>query len=279
MADIQYNEEKHEYTLNGEVVPSVTQLAQKFSGYDTAWLQAHPEYAERGTIAHNELAAYFAPDSEMKVEDFTSDVAKELSYNFVRSKTLQTEVLVYNERLKYAGTVDLLDVVGGQCMMIVDWKTGAHINRLYCRCQLSLYYLALKEMGVDVSGAGMCVITPDGARYFEPFTWAEMQALLSDFSPEEKVAKRIAELEKQLDELTFYAQEYDDCKQELKELLSKGFEDTNTRKFNGEHYMFTFVPKSTRKSLDQKKVAEALGDLTDYMKETEVAATVRIKEI
>lgn len=279
MADIQYNEERHEYTLNGEVVPSVTQLAQKFSGYDTSWLQAHPEFAERGTEAHNELAEFYTPGSEMTKNQFSSSQAYAMSLYLAKEDTFQTEVLVYNEKLKYAGTIDLLNMVDGKCFMIIDWKTGTHNNKLYCRCQLSLYYLALKEMGVDVSETGMCIITPEGPTYFEPFTWAEMQSLLADFAPDDKVAKRISELETQMAELLYYVQKYEDNKQELKELLSKGFEDTNTRKFNGEYFMFTFVPKSTRKTLDQKKVVEALGDTSEYMKETEVAATVRIKEI
>ena len=279
MAEILYDEIKHEYTLNGEVVPSVTQLAQKFSGYDTSWLEAHPEYAERGTEAHNELAEFYAPGSEMTDADFKSEAARIMCAWLIRDENLQPEVLVYNEKLKYAGTVDLVEIKDGKCQMIIDWKTGTHNNKLYCRCQLSLYYLALKEMGVDVSESGMCIITPDGPYYFEPFTWAEMQALLADYQPDEDVAKKIADLETKMSELTYYVQEYDDCKAELKELLNKGFEDTNTRKFNGEHFMFTFVPKSTRRTLDQKKVAEALGDVSEYMKETEVAATVRIKEI
>lgn len=279
MAEILYDEDKHEYTLNGEIVPSVTQLAQKFSGYDTTWLKAHPEFAERGTEAHNELAEFFAPDSKMTKQDFKSDVANEMSGWLQREPTFQTEVLVYNEKLKYAGTVDLLNMVDGKCFMIIDWKTGTHNNKLYCRCQLSLYYLALKEMGVDVSETGMCIITPDGPTYFEPFTWAEMQNLLADFAPQGDDAKKIADLETKMAELLYYVQEYDNCKQELKELLSKGFEDTKTRKYNGEYFMFTFVPPSKRKSIDQKKVEEALGDMTEYMKESDVAATVRIKEI
>lgn len=279
MAEILYDEDKHEYTLNGEIVPSVTQLAQQFSGYDTTWLKAHPEFAERGTEAHNELAEFFAPDSEMTNEDFKSNVANEMSEWLQREPTFQTEVLVYNEKLKYAGTVDLLNMVDGKCLMIIDWKTGRHNNKLYCRCQLSLYYLALKEMGVDVSGTGMCIITPDGPTYFEPFTWAEMQNLLADFAPKGDDAKKIAKLEKEMQELTYYVQQYDDCKEQLKKLLSKGFEDTKTRKYNGEYFMFTFVPPSKRKSIDQKKVEEALGDMTEYMKESDVAATVRIKEI
>ena len=276
MADIQYNEERHEYTLDGEIVPSVTQLAQRFSGYDTTWLQAHPEFAEAGTEIHNELAEYYAPGS---TSELVSEKAKTMSMCLLRDPRIQPEVLVYNTKYKYAGTADIVVMEGNRCLSIFDWKTGTHNNNLYCRCQLSLYYLALKEMGVDVSTTKLAIITPEGAHAFEPFTWAEMQGLLADFSPDENVAKKIAILERDLDELSYYVKEYEDRKNELKEILSKGFEDTKTRKYNGEHFMFTFVPKSTRKSLDQKKVAEALGDTSEYMKETEVAATVRIKEI
>ena len=276
MAEILYDEEKHEYTLDGEVVPSVTQLAQKFSGYDTTWLKAHPEYAEEGTEIHNELAAYYAPGSDTEL---VSEKARNMSMCLVRDPRIQPEVLVYNTKYKYAGTADIVVMEGKRCLAIFDWKSGVHNNNLYCRCQLSLYYLALEDMGVDMKTTRLAIITPEGMHVFKPFSWAEMQGLLADYSPDEDVAKKIAVLERRLDELSPYVDTYEDCKNELKEILSKGFEDTKTRKFNGEHFMFTFIPKTTRKSLDQKKVEETLGDLTDYMKESEVAATVRIKEI
>ena len=53
---LEYNEELHQYTLDGDIVPSVTELAKKFSGLNTEWLEKHPEFAERGTIMHNQLA-------------------------------------------------------------------------------------------------------------------------------------------------------------------------------------------------------------------------------
>lgn len=277
--ELLYDNDLHQYTLDGKIVPSVTELAKKFSGMDTTWLEQHPEYAERGTEAHNELADYFVPGSTMALEDLKSDAAKEMSQWLVREDTFQNEVLVYNTKYGYAGTVDLINIVDGKCKMIVDWKTGTHNNKLYCRCQLSLYYLALKEMGVDVSETGMCIITPEGPIYFEPFSWTEMQGLLADFAPTGDVAKEIAELENKMNELVSFVAEYDDCKERLKELLSKGFEDTQTRRFNGEHFSFTYVPATKRKSLDQTKVAAELGDLEPYMKESTVSASVRIKEI
>lgn len=279
MAEVLYNEERHEYTLDGEVVPSVTQLAQKFVGMDTSWFEAHPEYAEMGTKIHNELASYFEQGSKMTEDDFTEEKGKVMARALSRAPEIQTEALVYNTKYKYAGTADIVSIKDGKCLAIVDWKTGAHINKLYCRCQLSLYYLALKEMGVDVSETKLVVITPEQTSFFDPFSWAEMQNLLADFTPEDEIAKRISDLETNMSELSFAVEQYEECKKELKELLSKGFVDTNTRKFNGEYFTFAYVPASTRKTLDQKKVEEALGDLTDYMKETPVAATVRIKEI
>ena len=249
MAEILYNEEKHEYTLNGEIVPSVTELARKFTGYDTAWLEKHPEFAEVGT---------------------------EIDPRF------QTEVLVYNEKQKYAGTADVVVIEGKRCLTIIDWKTGAHINKLYCRCQLSLYYLAIKEMGIDVSTTKLCVVTPQEMFAFEPFTWAEMQNLLADFAPTDESAKQIAELEDIMDKLTPYVEQYDDCKERLKKLLSEGFEDTNTRRYNGEHFSFTYVPATTRKSFDSCMARQIINDDEAYeacFKQSPVSASVRIKEI
>ena len=282
MAEILYDEEKHEYTLDGEKVPSVTELAQKFTGLDTTWFKAHTEYAEAGTEIHNELAAYYAPKSKMKESDLTTEKAKCMCGCLLKDPRIQPEVLVYNTQYKYAGTADIVVMEGNRCLTIIDWKTGTHNNKLYCRCQLSLYYLALKDMGVDVSTTKLCIITPEGMHAFDPFTWAEMNALLADFVPKDEIAKKIAKLEDVMDRLTPYVEQYEDCKQQLKEILSKGFEDTKTRKYNGEHFCFSYVPATTRKSFDSSMARQIINDDEAYeacFKQSAVSASVRIKEI
>lgn len=277
---ILYNETDHTYFVNGKQFVSVTELAQTLTDYDTTWLKAHPEYAERGTKIHNELAEFFAPNSDMNSDDLSED-AGFLARRIDRSPMIQTEVLVYNKKHEYAGTVDLvkIDKETKKCLAIVDWKTGDHVNKLYCRCQLSLYYLAMKEMGFDMSETKLYVITPLNNTLVEPFSWTEMTGLRADYEPSQDESDLIELLEQELAELEPSVEQYNEIQQRLKSVLNHGFERTNTRRFTGKNYLFTYVPGSTRKSLDKDKVQEQLGNLDDYMKESTVSPSIRIKQI
>ena len=89
-----YIMQKNKYTLDGKIVPSVTELAKQFSRLDTTWLEAHPEFAERGTEMHNQLAEYFTNGTEPTDEKAIAIIAR-----FARDQRQQNEVLVYNKTL------------------------------------------------------------------------------------------------------------------------------------------------------------------------------------
>ena len=96
---LHYDNENHVYTWNGERIPSITELAKKFSKMDTSWLEAHPEYAERGTEIHNELAEYFAEGSTMRLEDLKDEKSRKIAERIMRNKKWQSEVIVHNKEL------------------------------------------------------------------------------------------------------------------------------------------------------------------------------------
>lgn len=281
MPEVLYNNELHEYTIDGKVVPSVTQLVKKFLKLDTSWLEAHPEYAERGTRIHNELADYFRGLSEVK--DLSEDAYNLASYVGEPDATyLQSEVLLWNVTNGYAGTADLVKVNKDKGIdWIVDFKTGEHLNKKYCRVQLSLYRLALIDMGLDAKNAKLVVINPSGHWEFEPMSWEQIEALLKDdFVPDEDLAKYLSHIEARMNVLRPFRDEYDELEKQLRTLMLEMFEKTNTSKYSSSEYAFSYAPASVRKSLDTTRVKETLGDrVEDFMKETTIAATVRIKPI
>lgn len=281
MPEVLYNNELHEYTIDGKVVPSVTQLVKKFLKLDTSWLEAHPEYAERGTRIHNELADYFRGLSEVK--DLSEDAYALAAYVGTPDTTcIQSEVLLWNVTNGYAGTADLVKVNKNKGIdWIVDFKTGEHLNKKYCRVQLSLYRLALMDMGLDAKDANLLVINPNGVSNFEPMSWEQIEALLKDdFVPDEDQAKQVNRLESRLNMLRPFKDEYDELEKQLRTLMLEMFEKTNTSKYSSSEYAFSYAPASVRKSLDTTRVKETLGDrVEDFMKETTIAATVRIKPI
>lgn len=271
---ITYNEEKHEYTLNGKVVPSVTELAKQFSGLDTTWLQAHPEFAERGTEMHNQLAEWFTNGIEP-----TDEKAVNIANQLVRDTDKQEcEVLVYNEALGYAGTADMVVRDGKKILAIVDFKSSDNTgtrNRNYYTCQLNLYRLALESMGADVSEAQMLVINPTAQHYVPVMTWEAMQKLQSV----DPLDDDLAELEEELARLEGLHARYEEIKAELTEKLKAKY-DGKAGVAGGVYYTFTCTQSSQRKTFDQNKAKALINDdeaFESCYRVSNVAPSVRIK--
>ena len=149
--NIEFNEEKHEYRLNGEVVPSVTHIC-RFLNYDAAVNNSNPwmrDYAaDRGTRVH---AYTVAVDYGETLDEVDADCVGcvEAYIRFLRDfKPTWTgiERIVANELYGYAGTLDRVGTIGGNGVLL-DIKTGSRINHAYCAAQLQLYDDALSDMG------------------------------------------------------------------------------------------------------------------------------------
>lgn len=270
---IQYNEEKHEYTLNGEVVPSVTQLAKEFSGLDTTWLDAHPEFAERGTEMHNQLADWFANGTEP-----TDEKAVAIAAKIKRDNRQQNEVLVYNEELKYAGTADMIVADGKKIIAIIDFKSSDNKstrNRNYYTCQLNLYRLALESMGADVSDAQMLVVNPMAQHYVPVISWEDMQTMAG----QDPLDDDLADLEEEMAQLEGLHARYEEIKAELAEKLKAKY-DGKAGVAGGVYYTFSCTAPTQRKTFDQNKAKALINDdeaFESCYRISNVAPSIRIK--
>lgn len=273
MNPIQYNEEKHEYMLDGSVVPSVTQLAKQFSGLDTAWLEAHPEFAERGTEIHNQLAAYFTEGAEL-----TDEKAIGIAERLERSDKQVCEVLVYNKTLGYAGTVDMVVKEDKKVLAIIDFKSSDNTstrNRNYYTCQLNLYRLALEDMGADVSETQMLIINPYNMHYVPAITWDDMVAM----AEKDPLDDELAALEEAMAKLEGAHASYEKLKAELAEKLKQKY-DGKTGSATGYYYDFVCTATSQRKTFDQAKAKKLIGDdeaFESCFRMSTVSPSVRIK--
>lgn len=270
---IQYNEEKHEYTLNGEVVPSVTQLAKEFSGLDTTWLDAHPEFAERGTEMHNQLADWFANGTEP-----TDEKAVAIAAKIKRDNRQQNEVLVYNEELKYAGTADMIIADGKKIIAIIDFKSSDNKstrNHNYYTCQLNLYRLALESMGADVSDAQMLVVNPVAQHYVPVISWEDMQTMAG----QDPLDDDLADLEEEMAQLEGLHARYEEIKAELAEKLKAKY-DGKAGVAGGVYYTFSCTAPTQRKTFDQNKAKALINDdeaFESCYRMSNVAPSIRIK--
>lgn len=275
MDNIEYNDAEHYYKLDGKKVPSVTQLAKEFSGLDTTWLEAHPEYAMRGTAVHAELAAYI--DGELSIDNMKSELSKQMAGYIEPKKGMQTEVIVYNTELGYAGTADLVCIKGDTVYHIIDFKTGKYRQSLYEQCQLSLYLLALKFMGYKTEDTQLFVLSPTGYTQYEPLSWEQMlNASESNLELADEEKDKFKEKLDRLKELQEAHLEYIFLENELKTELLKSFsESEGATKLVIDNYKFSYISPSVRKSVDTAKLKED-GLFDKYMKETKVSGSVRI---
>ena len=270
---IEYNEEKHEYKIDGKVVPSVTELAKQFSGLDTTWLQAHPEFAERGTEMHNQLAEYFTNGTE-PTDEKALDIIPRLERDTDKQ---ECEVLVYNETLGYAGTADMIVRDGKKVLAIIDFKSSDNTstrNRNYYTCQLNLYRLALESMGADVSKAQMLVVNPMAQHYVPKMSWEAMQEL-QNIDP---LDDDLAILEEELAQLEGAHARYEEVKAEIAERLKAKY-DGKVGNATGVYYNFVCTAPGQRKTFDQAKAKALINNEEAFescYRVSNIAPSVRI---
>ena len=126
MAEIVFNEARHEYLVGGRVVPSVTQvlgILQDFGGVPADVLARAAEFGShvhqavdlynKGVLDEASLDPALAPYLA-DWHSFLRDVAVEV---------LGSEIRVYHPGRHYAGTLDALVRIRGK-VVLVDVKTG-----------------------------------------------------------------------------------------------------------------------------------------------------------
>ena len=133
---LEFNEEKHEYTLDGKKLLSVTQLMQKYglapdySNVNQAVLEAKANY---GKYVHEEI--------EKWIKEREIGLSTEL-INFVKyiketnTSVIESEYKVWNDVV--AGTIDLITNRDNQ-PIIADIKTTSTIHKEPVSWQLSIY--------------------------------------------------------------------------------------------------------------------------------------------
>ena len=160
---IDFDEEKHEYSVGGVVVPSVSEIlallsAERYSQISPWTLQAA---AERGKAVHRatQLIDYgFYPEDDFSINNYLLAYQSFLSEHDVEWRKVESIVSysrgVDGELPIYAGTVDRYGMLDGK-LAVVDLKTYATMSTdalLGASCQTRLYKDALEHsefFGID----------------------------------------------------------------------------------------------------------------------------------
>ena len=271
MSQIIFNEETHTYEYNGKVMRSVTDIASEICNINKSFFSA--ESAAVGTDVHTELARLYDPKDSFSIDDSKFEKTASIALWLKPSPTFMTEVIVFNESRGYAGTIDLLSIVGNKVHEIVDFKTGS-VNKKYCTVQLSLYKLALESMGYDCTETRCRVISPKGITKIEPLDWAGVW----DLAPSElEPTDLVHELEQKLVELLPYYIEYKEVEEAFRIAVKEQLESAGTTKYSGSAFDVSYVGASTRTGLDTARLKAELPDVyQSYLKETSVSPTVKL---
>ena len=273
---IVYNEEHHTYTLGDKLLTSVTQIASEICGIKPQFFKAGA--AAKGTDIHTELGRYYDPTDNFSADDFTFEDAAKMALFLKREPDMKTEVIVYNSGLSYAGTCDLVRVVGNKVSDIIDFKSGT-VNKKYCTVQLSLYKLALKSMGYDVSECRLRVISPKGITSIDALSWKECWDLQrSELDPINK--NELDTIEERMKALAPLVEEYKQLEEQLRTSLLEQLELSGATQYTGRMFTATYVKPTTRVSLDSKRLQEEQPEIyASYIKETKVKGTIKLNEI
>lgn len=126
MAEIHFDEARHEYRIGGRLVPSVTQvlsILQDLGGVPAEVLERAAEFGthvhqavdlwNKGSLDEDALDPALAPYLA-DWQKFVADTGAEI---------LGSEIRVYHPGLKYAGTLDTLARIRGK-VALIDIKSG-----------------------------------------------------------------------------------------------------------------------------------------------------------
>lgn len=289
---IKFDEEKHEYTLDGKKLISVTQLMQKhglapkYDGIDEKVLKAK---AERGTLIHKEIED-FNKSSEV---GFTQELANYISYIKANNVVVEaSELMLHNDIV--AGTCDLILNDNGQTI-IADIKTTSTLHKEAVSWQLSIYlYLYVYSINnnfnwdtwkgqafhFDKDGNLNVVNIPlkpidEVAKLLECERKGELykydiQTTLGDLTELAQVEQLIASLETQKKAAEAKAQE-------MRQALLNAMEANSIQNYETDKLKVTYVAPSTRTTIDSAKLKKEQPAIAEaYSKTSTTKASLRI---
>ena len=159
---IDFDEEKHEYSIGGQKLPGVTTILKRCGIIDTKWFTEGG--MENGKRRHylTELYDKGTLDwSTISEEDMPYLQAWILYLKDFRPKVVAMEEVLYHKDLLYCGTADRLTDENGEYVFI-DLKSGAPL--VWHNLQLILYGLAFESL-VGIRPKLRCVYLKKNGKY------------------------------------------------------------------------------------------------------------------
>ena len=163
--ELNFEEKRHIYTINGQILPSVTTVMRPldnevYRGIDEDVMRMA---ADRGTAIHNAVENYVIygiEDIEPNHRGYFDAFLRFWAEN--NPEPLATESRLYHKILRYAGTADLPCVIGGK-RVLIDYKTSAAVNKMLTGVQLEAYAKAYGSHGFKFDEKAIVHLKNDGS--------------------------------------------------------------------------------------------------------------------
>ena len=169
MGKLLFFDEGHRYEVDGEVLPSVSELCRFLTRevYESVSQYHLDRAADRGTKVHKACETL---DLYGKVEisdEFAPYVAAYLQFRKEHEVQWQMiEQSMYHTEDRYAGTVDRYGLLDG-VHTLVDFKTSYVVQKRLAIAQLNLYRRMLQRNGYPVDRQVILHLTKDGYKLVE----------------------------------------------------------------------------------------------------------------
>ena len=164
MAQLLFLEDGHRYQLDGETLPSVSEITRFISRevYGQVMQSRLDQAAERGTEVHKAcelLDKYGKVECDEEYLGYVKAYIKFLKEH--KPEWEKIEWAAYNPELRYAGTIDRWGTVDGE-KCIVDIKTSYQIQKVLYGAAQNLYRLMCNSQGVQVDRLLILHLQKDG---------------------------------------------------------------------------------------------------------------------
>jgi hypothetical protein len=162
-----FDPEKHEYRLNGVVIPSITQILAGVGLIDTTWFTEASR--DRGTLVHRIIHWHLTGELDEDSVDPTLKPYFDAFLQFERDSKLTVEAIekpMVSELYRFAGTPDIVGCQNGH-NAVIDIKTGsipAWVALQLAGQEILVNHPSIERFSLLLTGDGKYKLTPHRGR-------------------------------------------------------------------------------------------------------------------
>lgn len=294
MNNIEFDEQKHIYKVNGVQIPSVTTIIRDVFGnkYVSVPEDVLARACNKGTVVHKEIEDYIKTGTLGFSEEFS---AAEQRLNGLKDKIASSEQYLYAKTPygEFCGTCDLMLLDG----TLIDYKTSRVLDKESVTRQLNMYAYAKRKEGVKVNKleawhlvgdklkvVGVPLYSDDYAEgimkaYSEGRTLkSDSELTVSEGKCEGPDTKTLLEACKKIKELDTMIESLQAQRDKLSDQIKAFMALNSLTESDNDVAQIRLIPGGVRRSFDSAKFKKEHEDIYNaYQKEVQYKDTLRIK--